>query len=271
MSVLQDIEIMRSTRIPNLDGVRATTGYRSIPIDRDHPRHNEPCVDLREYGISGFNMYLGEDPELPNSSPYKEKLPHAIAPLYAREYVAQRLVKGNLMLGRKGLEWHVYDAWRPPELQNGLRRFVAPGRSRAAHPHWTDAQVEAEVGQYYAEARETFEDPSPHLTGCAVDLGIRHIGGELLPMGVQVEDMSVLAWADAFEMRLDEADDEARANRRLQYWLLTVLGFRVHPKEIWHASIGDQLWAQQTAHEQWQASGKRSVVPAYYSLIYPDR
>ena len=38
--------------------------------------------------------------------------------------------------------------------------------------------------------------------------------------------------------------EEARANRRLLYWLMIDAGFASNPSEWWHFSFGDQMWAK---------------------------
>jgi hypothetical protein len=40
------------------------------------------------------------------------------------------------------------------------------------------------------------------------------------------------------------SNEEARANRRLLYWLMVDAGFASNPSEWWHFSFGDQMWAK---------------------------
>ena len=40
------------------------------------------------------------------------------------------------------------------------------------------------------------------------------------------------------------SNEEARANRRMLYWLMIEAGFTNHPDEWWHYSYGDQMWAK---------------------------
>ncbi|MES1200940.1 MAG: M15 family metallopeptidase, partial [Pseudomonadota bacterium] len=83
-------------------------------------------------------------------------------------------------------------------------------------------------------------------TGGAVDLTIVWQDGEPLYMGSLFDDATALAGTDRFERDMDEpsfSHDEARANRRLLYWLMIEAGFSNHPDEWWHYSYGDQMWA----------------------------
>jgi D-alanyl-D-alanine dipeptidase len=68
-------------------------------------------------------------------------------------------------------------------------------------------------------------------------------------MGSLFDDASQLAHTDRFETETDEeafsfSNEEARANRRLLYWLMVDAGFASNPSEWWHFSFGDQMWAK---------------------------
>ena len=70
-------------------------------------------------------------------------------------------------------------------------------------------------------------------------------------MGSLFDDTSLLAHTAHFEAAERTAafsfsNEEARANRRLLYWLLRDAGFASNPTEWWHFSYGDQMWAQLT-------------------------
>src|SRR5690606_40003770 len=91
------------------------------------------------------------------------------------------------------------------------------------------------------------DGPSPHSTGGAVDLTLRWRGGESLFMGSLFADPSPVSHTAHFEAlkgRLSFSEEEARANRRLLYWLMREAGFASNPSEWWHFSYGDQMWAK---------------------------
>ena len=91
--------------------------------------------------------------------------------------------------------------------------------------------------------------PSPHATGGAVDLTLRWRGGDALWMGSLFDDASPIAHLAHFETLQPQwsfSAEEARANRRLLYWLMVEAGFATNPNEWWHFSYGDQMWAQAT-------------------------
>ena len=125
----------------------------------------------------------------------------------------------------------------------------------AAHAHDLvlavdgEAELAAEVTNYWAAPSTGAEAPSPHSTGGAVDLTLRWRGGDPLWMGSLFDDASPLAHTARFEAETDEAafsfsNEEARANRRLLYWLMVENGFASNPSEWWHFSFGDQMWAK---------------------------
>ncbi len=133
------------------------------------------------------------------------------------------------------MQAYFHDVWMPAEI---LRR----------HPALSGAALTAEVERYWAAPSADAESPAPHATGAAVDLTIRWKDGDPLWMGSIFDDATAVAHRGRFENLPDDAmsfsDEEARANRRLLFWLMTAEGFTGHPDEWWHFSWGDQMWAK---------------------------
>lgn len=225
---------------------RAKDGYRDHAVDLDDPRGAERMVELRAHGIAGANAYHEGLP------PYHAPLPGAVPDLLLRADLAARLAGVNARLAPYALELWVFDAWRPVALQNHFHDHWMPGRLRARHPDWDEAAIMAETGRYFARGADGPVDPCsppPHATGAAVDLTIRRKGGAELFMGAIFDDLSAVSNTAHFE---DEPDGlafshhEARANRRLLFWLMAEAGFANNPTEWWHFSRGDQMWARIT-------------------------
>ena len=85
----------------------------------------------------------------------------------------------------------------------------------------------------------------------AFDLTLVWEDGEPLFMGGLFDDASAVSHTDRFEGPGPAADfsfsaEEARANRRLLFWVMTEAGFVNYPDEWWHYSWGDQMWAALT-------------------------
>jgi D-alanyl-D-alanine dipeptidase len=103
------------------------------------------------------------------------------------------------------------------------------------------------VEKYWAAPSAGGASPSPHSTGGAVDLTLRfRATGQPLFMGGLFDDVTEDAWTDAFEQKPigSMSDEEARANRRILYWVMAEAGFANNPTEWWHYSWGDQMWAK---------------------------
>jgi D-alanyl-D-alanine dipeptidase len=166
--------------------------------------------------------------------------------LWLRRGVAERLQTVDQRLRTHGLRLHVFDAWRPRAVQAFFHDVWLPAELRARRPDLTGAALQAEVARYWAAPTSDPTAPAPHATGAAVDLTITHLDGEPLWMGSLFDDASALAATDRFECAGADwsfSDDEARANRRLLYWLMIEAGFVNLPDEWWHFSFGDRFWA----------------------------
>jgi D-alanyl-D-alanine dipeptidase len=217
---------------------RATTGYRQYPLDLNDPRNAEPLVDVRDYDVAGQSYY-----NRPDNPPYNHVIPGSIPQLWLRKTVAEKLAAANKTLAAQGLELYVFDAWRPTSVQRYFHDEWVPAQLQKQNPELMGDALWAEVEKFWAAPATDPSSPSPHLTGGAVDLTLRRIGGGALNFGTPFDDLTEHAALCAFE----HLEGDVRINRRLLFWTLADLGFAFHPNEWWHASYGDQLWAQQTA------------------------
>lgn len=231
------------------------TGYRDHAVDLADPRGADPVEDLRNHGLAGTNAYFAGD------APYHERVAGAVPDLLLRRPLIDRLIGVNARLAPYGLELWVFDAWRPLAVQNHFHDRWMPDRLCALHPDWDAARIGTETERYWARGARGPIDPAsppPHATGAAVDLTIRRVTGAELFMGTIFDDVSDASNTGAFEAEpegLAFSAREARANRRLLYWLMTEAGFANNPTEWWHFSLGDQMWAR-----------LGGVAAAYYSV-----
>jgi D-alanyl-D-alanine dipeptidase len=219
-------------------------GYRDIPNAFEGSANREPLVNAHDYGLSGENWYAR-----PRNPPYYAIIPGSIEALLLRQGAAERLHDANARLATAQLELFIFDAWRPQAVQAYFHDRWLPAELRKRKPHLSDADLAAEVQNYWAAPSTGRAAPSPHSTGGAADLTIRWKGGEPLWMGSLFDDASPLAHTARFEGEISPlafsfSDEEARANRRLLYWLMTEAGFASNPSEWWHFSYGDQMWAK---------------------------
>lgn len=95
-------------------------------------------------------------------------------------------------------------------------------------------------------------EPSPHLTGGAVDVTLCDADGLPLDMGTLFDEAIPASHSDYFE-RLETLTPQqvnARDHRRLLYHTMQQQGFTNLPSEWWHFDYGDQLWAYYGSHQQ---------------------
>ncbi|MEZ5995200.1 MAG: M15 family metallopeptidase [Hyphomonadaceae bacterium] len=247
MSIFGKLAALRAKPIPAPGDAH---GYHAIPIAFDAAANAEPLVDLAQCGIAGQNFYAQA-----RNPPYYQIIPGSIEALLVREGVAARLLEVNARLAEHNLELFVYDGWRPQAVQAFFYEHWLPDQLRVRRPDLDEEGVRAETGKYWAAPSTRREAPSPHATGGAVDLTIRWRGGDPLWMGSLLDDASAVANTAQLETNaapdaFSFSDEEARANRRLLYWLMTDAGFASNPTEWWHYSFGDQMWAKLSGRPQ---------------------
>ncbi len=253
-----DLNELRNRPIPALESLRATRQrYRDLPIEKTNALHSEPLVRARDFGIAGVNHYAN-----PRNPPYWAAADGAIAALLVRRSVAEKLSEVDSRLKRQGLKLHLFDAWRPRAVQAYFHDVWLPAELRKRRPELSDAEIAAEANRYWAAPSESEDRPAPHATGGAVDITIVLDDGQPLWMGSLFDDATEIAHTDRFERAegalFSFSNEEARANRRLLYWLMTEAGFANHPEEWWHYSWGDQMWAKLTGRDA-----------AFYGLAEP--
>lgn len=236
------LQQLRQKPIPAFESTRSVkVGYRDWPIDNTHPLYLEPLAKAGDFGIDGRNHYAHA-----LNPPYWAAAEGAIDALLVRVSVGKMLAGVNARLKRGGLKLFLYDAWRPRAVQAYYHDVWMPSEVRRRRPDLDDAGVQAEVDRYWAAPSASPARPAPHATGGAVDVSIVFEEGASLFMGGLFDDVTAAADTNFFEREtqaMSYSDDEARANRRLLYWLMMDAGFANHPNEWWHYSYGDQMWA----------------------------
>lgn len=244
-----DLAALRDLPIPDLRPVRARLkGSKRPPPDPADPRDAEPLVDVADLGIAGASYYAHD-----RNPPYYRAAPGAIPAVLVREGVARLLLAVNARLAPAGLELFLYDGWRPTQVQAYFHDVWLPAELRRKGV--PEPALPREVGKYWAAPSDDPLAPAPHNTGGAVDLTLRwRDTGEALWMGCLFDDASAVANLDHMERRLARggamafSDEEARANRRLLYHLMTGAGFAPNPFEWWHYGYGERMWAQLGRH-----------------------
>lgn len=245
--VFGSLSALRARPIADLAGTRlAQIGARKWPLDSTSDSFAESIVRADRFGLVGRNHYAHA-----RNPPYWRAIEGAVDALYVRESVGVRLEAADRRLRAEGLRLHLFDAWRPRAVQAYFHDVWMPAELRARHPSWSDEAIAAEAGRYWAAPTVDPASPAPHSTGGAVDLTIAWADdAEHLFMGGLFDDPTALSHLDRLERAYDDAGsysvEEARANRRLLYWVMIEAGFACYAEEWWHYSWGDQMWAKQT-------------------------
>lgn len=238
---------LRARPIPDLGPTRlAQIGARAWPIDSGSDSFAESIEPIDRFGLEGRNHYAHA-----RNPPYWRVIEGAVDALHVRTGVGVRLRAVDNRLRAAGLRLHLYDAWRPRAVQAYFHDVWMPEELRARWPQWSEEAIRAEAGRYWARPTVDPASPAPHATGGAVDLTIAWADtGEPLYMGGLFDDPTALSHLDRLERAYDDAGsysvEEARANRRLLYWVMTEGGFACFADEWWHYSWGDQMWAKTT-------------------------
>jgi len=256
--------------IPNFTELRADKpGYDTrFQIDTNHPLHNDPLVDMREFeGFEDANSYYAK----PNAMT-GEPLPGVPNAPLIRHDIAQRLVRANTFLAtnpdvREALgapaRIRVDDALRPQAVQRYAYEKAWPAIIARMHPELSSEQVLEQVPNYCAKPGSDDKlTPTPHLTGGAVDVALVNLEtGKAFDRGHQGGKVKGTAFPDfhegyhltegASDIANSPEQTEAAApgseivlGRRVLYHAMTNIGeLTVNPNEIWHYGAGDPLSA----------------------------
>ena len=193
---------------------------------------SEKLVDLENLGFEILSVY------------YARLLPGATYEAYARESVAEMLIKAQGLLP-KGYSLVILDAWRPISVQQALwdefRRIVSEGE-----PGLGEEELDYKTSFFVSKPSYDIYSPSVHNTGGAVDLTLRDSDGHILNMGTGFDDFRETANTAYYEK--PGLNEEIRKNRRLLYHTMLNAGFSNLPTEWWHYDYGTKFWAYFTGN-----------------------
>ncbi|MEM1361987.1 MAG: M15 family metallopeptidase [Pseudomonadota bacterium] len=253
--------------LPLIEEPPTASGYGRVPIDQNDPRGSEPLVDLLAFGLAGEPYYARTDGD---NAPYNTALSGAIPYLLARRSVAESLLAVDTWLAPYGVALFLWDAYRPPAVQQGLWDFHAAERRRS-EPEIAEDDLDAELRRYISDPHRF--DPKDattwpaHSTGGAVDLTLFDPSdGTLLPMGADFDEMGAASHSDFFECATLRGDvpksDPRLLNRRLLFAAMGTQGFVNYPHEFWHFDLGTQMGSWNRAHLE-----NTAPKPAFYGYV----
>ena len=82
----------------------------------------------------------------------------------------------------------------------------------------------------------------PHSTGGAIDIEVIDKSGNLIDFGMAIKDWNIVDpdICDTYSLKISE---EATRNRQILLDIMCTQEFVNYPREWWHFSYGDRLWA----------------------------
>ncbi len=233
--------------------------YQAIPICEC----GEPLVPIQGDRIALVQPH----PYQALGAPYGHQ-----SPFYLREGVLTALSQAQERLDERGPGWQlqIFDAFRPLAVQ----RFMVEHAFQAQVKElgWTAEaltptqrqEVMATVLQFWAIPSDDPTTPPPHSTGAALDITLIDASGAVVDMGSPIDEVSPRSHPDHFAQSAMLAQQTYHAHRTLLNQVMESAGFRRHPNEWWHFSLGDQLWAwlrrQETGSDKFLAHYGRASV-----------
>ena len=212
--------------------------YQQIPID-DCGERLIP-IPTNSLALELPHPYVKLGAEYGNRSPY-----------YLRQGVVQALLEAQFLLEKRYPGWKIkiYDAYRPVGVQqfmvnytfnslvkeSGLRENELSSQKRQ--------ELWSKVYQLWAPPSLDRKMPPPHSTGGALDVTIVNDLEETLDMGGEIDELSERSHPEYYISDRDGESQQYQFNRQLLYRIMINSGFKQHPKEWWHFSLGDQMWA----------------------------
>jgi zinc D-Ala-D-Ala dipeptidase len=176
-------------------------------------------------------------------APYGDRSPY-----FLRQGVLERLIQAQAGLQLE-CPWRIqiFDAYRPIAVQQFMVDYTLAQTAEALGfslevltPDLRQALLE-QVYEFWAVPNHNPATPPPHSTGAAVDVTLVDAQGVAIDMGSPIDEISPRSYPDYFHDQPQGQD--FHRHRQILKQAMEQAGFRQHPREWWHYSYGDQLWA----------------------------
>ncbi|ASC72212.1 D-alanyl-D-alanine dipeptidase [Halomicronema hongdechloris C2206] len=211
--------------------------YHAIPIHDN----GEPLVPLPldQLAVRQPHPYAALGAPYGGQSPYR-----------LRRSVGQALLlaQAHLQEQRPGWRLQIFDAYRPVAVQQFMVDYTLQQQQQAwgwCNPLTAEQrrQLLEQVYRFWAPPSADPSSPPPHSTGAAVDITLVDAQGQPVAMGTAIDELSPRSDPDYFAASKDAQEQQWHCDRTLLNQAMEPAGFRRHPQEWWHFSLGDQLWA----------------------------
>ena len=179
------------------------------------------------------------------------------SPYYLRQGVIKALITAQTWLQQRYPGWRIqiFDAYRPVAVQQYMVDYTFASVVQVQRLEIDTLSPEQrqkiweQVYQIWAVPSYDLATPPPHSTGAAVDVTLVDAAGEPVNMGSAIDELSPRSAPDYYA---DNSHKEQKYcdRRELLHQVMRAGGFRRHPGEWWHFSLGDQMWAWQRHQEE---------------------
>jgi zinc D-Ala-D-Ala dipeptidase len=169
------------------------------------------------------------------------------SPYYLRQSVIENLIQAQNYLQLLHPNWYIqiFDAYRPVAVQQFMVDYSF--KEALQERGLTDKELlpqqreEAWTAVYeiWAVPSLDMKTPPPHSTGAAVDITLVNDIGQVVDMGSPIDEMSDRSLPEYYI----HSHSEYHAHRQLLRDVMLKAGFQRNPREWWHFSFGDQMWA----------------------------
>ncbi len=212
--------------------------YHSIPIIEC----GEPLVEipLEKFALESPHPYekLG--------APYGDRSPY-----FLRKGVVASLIEAQNYLQQLHPDWYIqiFDALRPIAVQQFMvdysfqQALDLRGITEAELSEQQRQEIWQLVYEIWALPSLDEKTPPPHSTGAAVDVTIVDHQGKIVDMGSPIDELSERSHPDYYGNQDNLQNINYHNNRQLLYNVMIQAGFQRNPREWWHFSLGDQMWA----------------------------
>jgi D-alanyl-D-alanine dipeptidase len=173
------------------------------------------------------------------------------SPYCLRQGVVASLIEAQSLLDRYRPQWKlkIYDAYRPLTIQQFMVNYTF--NSLLAAKSWQDKEISPQqrqilwekVYQFWAPPSLDLRTPPPHSTGSAIDLTLVDGQGKTVDMGGKIDELSVRSTPEYYANSSSPLEKTYHEHRQLLDRVMTEAGFYRHPREWWHFSLGDRMWA----------------------------
>ena len=232
--------------------------YHKIPIVES----NEPLVEipLEKFAVESPHPYMKL------GAPYGE-----YSPYYLRESVVERLIsaQNNLSQFLPGWRIQIFDAYRPVAVQEfmvnySFKQALQERRLKETEISSTQSQkVWQEVYKIWAKPSLDKNTPPPHSTGGAVDVTLIDEYGKIINMGSPIDELSDRSLPNYYALDDNSQSGYYHERRELLHSVMEKAGFCRNPREWWHFSFGDQMWAWLNN----QANSGKNFIACYGRIV----